>query len=862
MNTILRHLIGVLATFVLLAVSVNPAASDPTVTFNPKSGLFSISYKSAEVVTAHLTFWRDKWRWINVAVDTEGQSPEYTSRGKARDGELRISGAADLSDPRNPRWQTNISISKQYETRVFGGLAFQFNIEPFKTAEFEPQLEVLPDENGWTLQLEPDQEPIVFRFSSKPARLSFLRGQKRELRASFFEHKEKKSAADFAMALEMPDGASVRKPESERYAAFDSNTWFNGLLQWNVFPVDLSYLNSEDLPAGRRGFVQVVGDGFQFEDGTEARFWGTNLTPYALFTTSRTVKCKPAERLSQLGFNLVRIHHHDSNWVKPNIFGKEKDNTRSIDPNSLDKIDWWIHCLKKNGIYVWLDLNVGRTFTEGDGIDHFDETAKTRLGATVRGFGYINESIQNRMQEFAAEYVSHVNPYTGIAYKDEPAIIGMLITNENDLTHHFGNALLPDKGVPAHSEIYMRLAAEFARKWNLPEREVWKSWEPGVSKLFLSDLENRFNIKMIRHLRDIGVRVPLSTTNTWGKMPLSSLFPLTDGDVIDVHSYGTNTGISTNPRYVDNLVNWMAAGQVEGMPLTVTEWDPQPFPVAGRSVVPPYVAAISALQGWDAMMQYAYSQNDLSRDLGARNWQAFNDPAILSLMPAAALLFRSGHVQAAKKTYALTFGDRTYIETISPLTSPAIRTLTEQSKVVVRLPKPQSLPWLKEHQGIDDAIVVRDPKRSFLPAGATRVTSDTGELSRDWKEGVFRIDTSQTQMIGGWIGGRTRALSDTTVETEMPYAVIAVQSMTEQPISKSNRILVSTGAQAHAHKKGYSAEPIDVEISINAKPGLSLFALLSNGNRKEIPVTYSDGTYQVNTTPKHRTWWYVLEGAE
>ena len=31
-----------------------------------------------------------------------------------------------------------------------------------------------------------------------------------------------------------------------------------------------------------------------------------------------------AQRLSALGFNLVRIHHHDSPWVNPNIFGEQK----------------------------------------------------------------------------------------------------------------------------------------------------------------------------------------------------------------------------------------------------------------------------------------------------------------------------------------------------------------------------------------------------------------------------------------------------------------------------------------------------------------------------------------------------------
>ena len=41
--------------------------------------------------------------------------------------------------------------------------------------------------------------------------------------------------------------------------------------------------------------------------------------PY--FDFMYTHKEPPQEALSALGFNLVRLHHHDSTWVSPNIFG-------------------------------------------------------------------------------------------------------------------------------------------------------------------------------------------------------------------------------------------------------------------------------------------------------------------------------------------------------------------------------------------------------------------------------------------------------------------------------------------------------------------------------------------------------------
>ena len=60
------------------------------------------------------------------------------------------------------------------------------------------------------------------------------------------------------------------------------------------------------------------------------------------------------------------------------------------------------------------------------------------------------------MQEFQHNLLSHVNRYTRIAYKDDPAIVGILITNENDLTFHFGNNMMPNHHNPVHTAIFMK----------------------------------------------------------------------------------------------------------------------------------------------------------------------------------------------------------------------------------------------------------------------------------------------------------------------------------------------------------------------------------------------------------------------
>ena len=277
------------------------------------------------------------------------------------------------------------------------------------------------------------------------------------------------------------------------------------------------------------------------------RFWGANLAAYALFSTPRQNVAKQAHRMAQLGYNLMRIHHHDSDWVNPNIFDRQFKDSRHLNAKSLDALDWWIKCLKDEGIYVWIDAHVGRLLAPKDPVSLGVGEIK-KHGNELKGFCYYNEDLQKLMIEFQHHYLDHVNKYTKLRYKDEPAVMGVLITNENDVTAHQGFVVLPDKNNPVHNALFTREYKAFARRSGLAEDRVFQIWLPGPGKLYSSDVEHRFNQTMIEDLRALGVKAPIATTNYWGDESLFSVPSLTDGDVIDVHSYGVSEAISTNPR--------------------------------------------------------------------------------------------------------------------------------------------------------------------------------------------------------------------------------------------------------------------------------------------------------------------------
>jgi len=646
-------------------------------------------------------------------------------------------------------------------------------------------------------------------------------------------------------------------------AQIEATRWSADTLNWQSIPVDLSFMNRPEAPAGKRGFVRAVGSQLLFADGSPARFWGTNITAYALFGTPKEVVRWQAKRLSRLGFNLVRLHHHDSPWVNPNIFGDAQavTGTQNLSAESLDKLDWWIKCLKDEGIYVWMDLHVGRAVKAGDKIDGFDEMRKGKDQGVLNGFNYVNPSIQTAMKRFNQAYVTHVNPYTGLAAKDEPAIAAMLITNENDLTHHYGNALLPDKQVPQHNRWYTAQAEQFARRWGLPKDQVWRSWEPGASKLFLNDLEHRFNVDMLAHLRGLGVKVPIATTNTWGN-PLSSLPALTTGDVIDVHAYGGTGELQINPLKSANMLHWIAAAQVVGKPLTVTEWNASPFPTPDRHVLPMWVAAAASHQGWDALMQYAYTQQVPDGPGYASNWHAYNDPALLATLPAAALLYRQGHVREATSSAVFApSADQLFNQAVSPANSVALRTAAETGRLLIALPPVKELPWLMPAALPAGSKVFSDVAKARPGSDATESISDTGELTHRWQPGTYSINTLRTQAAMGRLGGQTLLLPDLTLKISTASATVAVQSLDGAALAQSRNILISIAAQAVPQPKNqlpFLVEPVEGELQIRAPKGLKLTRYDAQQRPIAVPTRYQNGVYTLKLDSTLQTGWLFL----
>jgi hypothetical protein len=827
------------------------------------NGLPSISKGGENALASEFVFWGAHAVWANQQTEFKIYAPfNYVVTGTNQALNLDIAGHITKISNRQLVWQFDLDSHSTTVNAYGGGVSFKFGLHVFGPELGEPDL--LPENRGW-IWGRAGHTRMEMRFDPPMASVYFERGQRSEIRAFFYKDVIPVGKRHYTATFSVSDDVEIRPTQAERFGLDDYSKWPTDILDWNASPVDLSFLNAGERPAGKHGFLKVQGEHLVFEDGTSVRFWGTNLTSYALFGTSKSGARQQARRLSALGFNLVRLVHHDSLWVDPNIFGdRNSPDTLHLSTAMLEKLDWWIKCLKDEGIYIWLDLHVERHLKAGDAIDNFEEISKGKSSVELRGYNYVNKSIQEAMKRFNEAYVTHRNAYTGLRYADEPAIMAMLLTNENDITHHFGNALLPDKDVPEHTARYMALASTFAETHGLPKDKVWRSWEDGPSKLFLNDLEHRFDADLMQHLRRLGVRVPIVTTSYWGNDPLSSLPALSTGDMIDAHAYGSVGELEKNPLYGPNMIDWLASARIAGKPFSVTEWNVEPFPVPDRHVLPLYVAGVSSLQGWNAVMQYAYAQVPLDGPGTPSNWHAFNDPALIAMLPAAALLFRSDHVKAADTTYALVPSTASlYDQPLSPATATALRTTAERGRLVVVLPETKELPWLEAGSIPPGAKILRSPGQSFISDQASEVISDTGELRRNWDEGIFTINSSRTQAAEGWVGGKNIGLNDVDLALTTRNASVAVQSLDDKPINQSATILISLGARSVPKTGGqlpFYSEPVEGQLIIRAREGLKLYKRTKTGEQmQQITANYSNGRYSVQLSPTLDTYWLFLK---
>lgn len=219
---------------------------------------------------------------------------------------------------------------------------------------------------------------------------------------------------------------------------------------------DVSGLNAK--PAGRNGRI-VARNGHFIENtsGRRIRLFGTNVGGSAAFP-SRADADKIAARMAKLGINIVRFHHLNNGWDLDGGTIWQRGRTHiEMDPAQLDKLDYFVAALKKQGIYSNINLQTSREYLPELGLP---ETARQ-----LKNFGKKVDKFYARMielqEEYAKDLLDRVNPYTRLKYNADPAVMVVEINNENSLVGWPGES--PGAGLDSLPEPFR---GELVRQWN------------------------------------------------------------------------------------------------------------------------------------------------------------------------------------------------------------------------------------------------------------------------------------------------------------------------------------------------------------------------------------------------------------
>jgi hypothetical protein len=631
-------------------------------------------------------------------------------------------------------------------------------------------------------------------------------------------------AETFTLTVSLPGTVAVKEEAPITLAA--GPDWLPLDLKLDVEPgsaLDFAPLLN-DAPAGKYGHVVVRPDGhFGFANrNTPQRFYGANLCFSANYLTHEEAD-RLAERFARIGYNTVRIHHYEGELIDTSA-----SNSVTLRPDSLDKLDYLLAAFKKRGVYATTDLFVSRPVKPGEtGIDSggMDEFKAAVL---------VSPAAFENWKAFSRVLLTHVNPYTKLAYKDDPALAWLSVVNEPNLTNVLGR--LPN--TPKLGALYTDAWRAWLKEQYGADDKLRAAWGDTGATLagavlpgsvsndrrgrdlaaFLATVHRRGYAKMKAFLRDeVKTAALLTDMNGWSETP-AYMAARTDLDWVDNHFYWDHPnflgqswqlpseGGSGGRGAVETAgagPNAMSMTRLFGKPFSVSEYNysaPNRYRAEGGLIM----GAASALQDWDAVWRFAYSH---SRDAvtGAQPLDYFNmatDPAGMAGERAALLLFLRGDLKPAPNAVSLVRSEKALLETRDAAPADGFRELTLVTRVGTRVEKegagapPPARPTETRMtagasgdalKALRDAGKLPAANKTDLTAGVRQ--SETGELFVDGDAGVLRITTPRT--AGGVAqASTTLTAGPLTAAVTGTRAAVWASSLDGKPVAESRRLLL------------------------------------------------------------------------
>lgn len=460
--------------------------------------------------------------------------------------------------------------------------------------------------------------------------------------------------------------------------------------------LDLRFLN-EGI-AGENGFIRLSEDGAHFvNEAGRLRFWaingGTLVRGHDPDLTDGDLAVY-ARFLAKMGVNVIRYH------------GEMFSTTGNIqDPNKVEANNIWrvVAAMKKEGIYTVISpfwpahlQDIPGSWNLGDYVGDIDPW----------GLIYFDQHFRDAYKSWVTYLYTAVNPHTGLALKDDPAVALIQIINEDGVFFWTINGVQPSLKRIMEEQFFSWTESKYGniteayQEWeqtamendntDLGTLEIINIWyatdDPNVptptsgfkkrlrdQMHFFAETQRSTYQEIYEHYRSIGCQQLINAGN-WRTADAGRLLDLErwtnlPGEVMAANRYydpghfGPNNGwrIERLHHYQGKSAMFnphllpINSKQPEGRPFLITEsgWNlPHKYQAEG----PFLISAYQSLTGMDGYFWFSPSATTYEDDLywpyfGLINGEepmfrwTVSTPGQIGMFPANALAYRLGYIQ-------------------------------------------------------------------------------------------------------------------------------------------------------------------------------------------------------------------------
>ena len=641
-----------------------------------------------------------------------------------------------------------------------------------------------------------------------------------------------------------------------------------------------------DAPAGKHGWVISKGGSMYFENGKRARFFGTNINASCGIFPEHEHAERIADTFARNGINMVRLTLMES--VLMEFVSDDVPSRFTIDEGKWDKFDYFVKCLKDHGVYMMIDSIGGVSsrrfyarFSDMDGVIAYGKYGNHRPWALF------DPRFKELAKEFMNSLLNHRNKYTGLCMKNDAAFPLAILINEQSMFLDWYEANGSD---PHYDNLFMKLFNGHLRKRYGTRESLAQAWnnKEGISSLhdaedpfsdtvapsglndlriehgnwrslqspvrvaetirFYRELQKGYTQEMITHLRTFGYKGLVSCSNLICGEP--ELDAMSAGEYTAQHMYWDHVQfVEGNKRHFFMNIPSMSVNILEGgnalieqaiaatkvntLPITATE-SAMMWAHEWRSSYCLPLFATASFQNWDAIYPYEYMGGygkrpgyfEVNNNVLLAPTVSFNDPALMGILPNAALMFHRTDITPSKILVQVSYGDvekDRYKNNFHGASFP-FNYLTHVCRVVSFFDKPDScadftvgnggqfMPdrfndarTIKElTAGLDDAMKTAGLLSANRGINGDSVVSETGEMRHDWGRMLFIVDSPRTQGFSGFPkSDEMLQFKGISIKTRSPFATIVMSSLDDRPLDESKRMLLSAVARVENNKDEY-----------------------------------------------------------